>query len=398
MPLDPNPDAPPVAGAEHRSPFDRSDSVAAAHFEAHRIAFAPVVFQVVQVLRREGVLRHLVAARGYLTTDDLQRKTGLSRYALTILLETAFSAGVVDREQTGEASAADVRWKATGVGRLIERDESVRVNMDFVAHVCYRALEHLGQAVKEGRPAGLRELGDWATFYEGMASMPEPARSSWFNFDHFYSDSAFPAAIKILAASKVRHIADVGANTGRFAAAFLEKVPGSHVTLCDLPQQLELARENLAQRDLLRRTSLYPCDLLDEDARLPDGQRAPDAFWMSQFLCCFAEPQIVSILGRAARALRPGGAVYVLDTFWDDQRYDAAAYCLINTSPYFAAVANGNSRMYRADVILNLAQEAGLEPTGTWSDLGWSHTMIRFEPAVASPPDCTDGLSRSSRT
>jgi precorrin-6B methylase 2 len=356
-------------------------TVAEARFEAQRIAFAPVVFHVVQVMRRTGLLGQLVVARDWLSQVDLETSTGLSSYAVTVLLETAFAAGVVERQQEGpDPQAENVKWRATSVGRLIERDPLVRVNMDFVGDVCYRSLAHLEEALTEGRPAGLRELGPWTTFYEGMAAMPEPARSSWFNYDHFYSDSAFPAALEVLATRHVVHVADVGANTGRFAVAFLQRFEHGRVTLCDLPQQLALARANLEQLNLLGRATLYPCDLLDGASQLPAAEAAPDAFWMSQFVCCFTEAQIVSILSRAAAAVRDGGSIFVLDTFWDDQVHSAAAYCLINTSPYFATVANGNSRMYRLDLFLTLAREAGLTARQTWHQQGWCHTLIELGP------------------
>ena len=361
--------------------------VADARFEAQRIAFAPVVFQVVQVMRRTGLLRQLVNAREWIPQVALETATGLTSYAATVLLESAGAARVVERRQDGPDPRAEfVQWRATALGRLIERDPLVRVNMDFVGDVCYRSLAHLEESLKQGRPAGLHELGPWQTFYEGMAEMPEPARSSWFAYDHFYSDSAFPAALEILAAREISHVADVGANTGRFAIAFLQRFPHARVTLCDLPQQLALARANLAESGLLEQARFFPCDLRDESSELPHAEDAPDAFWMSQFLCCFPESQIRSILQRAATAVRREGSIFVLDTFWDDQAHPAAAYCLINTSPYFAAIANGASRMYRLDFVLSVARQAGLAARQVWHQQGWCHTLIELVRADGADP------------
>ena len=52
--------------------------------------------------------------------------------------------------------------------------------------------------MKEGRPAGLKWLGDWPTIYEGLSTLPKQVQDSWFGFDHFYSDSSFPAALEIV--------------------------------------------------------------------------------------------------------------------------------------------------------------------------------------------------------
>jgi len=200
--------------------FTTAATAADARFEAQRIAFAPVVFQVVQVLRREGLLRTLVAARDWVRHNELIAASRLSDYAITVLLETAYAAGIVDRVEQAHLEDRDVRWRATMVGRVIERDPLVGINMDFVGDVCYRSLAHLGEALRSGTPAGLAEFGPWKTFYEGMAGLPEPARASWFAYDHFYSDSAFPDALDALALCGATHIADVGANTGKFAVAF----------------------------------------------------------------------------------------------------------------------------------------------------------------------------------
>lgn len=341
-----------------------------ARFDAQRIAFAPVVFQVVMVLRREGLLKALVEARSEgLSVGELQGRCGLSDYALTVLLECAQSAALVN--------VVDGRYVVTKTGFFLERDELTRVNMDFVADVCYSALAHLGTSLKEGRPAGLGELGRvWkSTVYEDLSKLPEPARSSWFAFDHFYSDSAFPAALEILSQEGITHLADVGANTGRFATAFLERNPAAKVTLVDLGPQLALARANLTEAGLAERAAFHSCDVTASEITFPQGV---DAFWMSQFLCCFSEEQIVAILARALESLPAGCSVYVLDTFWDKQKFDIAAYCLINTSPYFTAVANGNSRMYKAIDLVAMAGRAGLRLVRSYEDLGWSHTLLKL--------------------
>ena len=56
-----------------------------------------------------------------------------------------------------------------------------RVNMDVVHDICYRGLFDLDKSIKEGKPAGLKTLGDWKTFYEGLSSLPpqSAAKAGW---------------------------------------------------------------------------------------------------------------------------------------------------------------------------------------------------------------------------
>ena len=84
-----------------------------------------------------------------------------------------------------------------------------RINMDFMHEVCYRGMFDLDKAVHEGKPAGLKTLGDWKTLYEGLSSLTPQARESWLAFDHYYSDAAFPAALPLVFADHPKRLLDV---------------------------------------------------------------------------------------------------------------------------------------------------------------------------------------------
>ena len=141
----------------------------------------------------------------------------------------------------------------------------------------------------------------------------------------------------------------------------------------DLLPQLEKARARLANAGLDGRATLHPVNLLAGDARLPGGY---DLIWMSQFLDCFSEAQIVHILRLARDAVTPGGSIWVLELFWDRQRFEAAAFSLQQTSLYFTCVANGNSQMYDSSLLLSLVREAGLEVADLTDHVGGYHTLL----------------------
>ena len=70
--------------------------------------------------------------------------------------------------------------------------------------------------------------------------------------------------------------------------------------------------------------------------------------------------------------------LYILETYWDRQRFDAASYSLNATSLYFTAIANGNSRMYHSKDMIRLVQEAGLIVEKDTDDIGMGgHTLFR---------------------
>ncbi len=93
---------------------------------------------------------------------------------------------------------------------------------------------------------------------------------------------------------------DVGGNTGKFAVQCVTQIPGLEVTIVDLPDTLEAAQKIIAEKGLGEKIHFFAADMLDHKNDLPKGF---DAIWMSQFLDCFSEEQINSILTRAVNAM-----------------------------------------------------------------------------------------------
>ena len=48
-----------------------------------------------------------------------------------------------------------------------------------------------------------------------LAQLPDQVQKSWFEFDHYYSDNAFPEVLPIVFANKPKRLLDVGGNTGK---------------------------------------------------------------------------------------------------------------------------------------------------------------------------------------
>lgn len=355
---------------ERQSAFD-------ARYEAQKIAFGPVVFHCVRYAWKRGMLQALAEAGGQgLSVDDMAATGRWSRYALKLVLETCLSCGAV--------SLKDGRYVLDKTGYCVLSDTLTQVNLNFVHDVCYLGLFELESALDEGKPAGLKALEAqagkrWSTIYQGLPELPEPAKSSWFAFDHLYSDTSFPLILPDVFATAPRRIMDIGANTGKFSIAALRHDAQVELHLADLPQQLAVARQALDNEGYARRSHAHPVDLLDDNAPLlPQDAPGMDLVWMSQFLSCFSEQAIASILRRAVAALAPQGQVLILDTFWDRQRYDIAAYCLINTSPYFTAMASGNSKIYESADYVRLCEAAGLRLITVRDGIGYGHSLLRF--------------------
>jgi ubiquinone/menaquinone biosynthesis C-methylase UbiE len=334
---------------------------------AQYIAFGPIVFQASRLMLKFGILERL--RDGDMTLTEIVQATGLSEYAAKVLMEASLSIGttLID-PKTDKFSLSKTGW-------FLLNDPATRVNVDFNHDVNYEGFFHLEEALLEGRPAGLKHFGDWPTLYEGLSSLPEQVKKSWFGFDHFYSDHSFDEALAIVFKYHPGKIMDVGGNTGRWALRCVGYDRDVRVTIVDLPQQLAMMREQTAGKPGADRIDGYAMNMLDPAAEFPKDLH-PDVIWMSQFLDCFSEDEILSILKRAAKVMGPDSRLAIMETFWDRQKYEPASFCLTMTSLYFTAMANGNSKMYHSDDMARLVAEAGMTVEEIHDGLGQGHSIM----------------------
>lgn len=331
------------------------------------LAFAPIAFQASKALRDLGILQ-VVADSGTrgVTIEEVLEHVKLSRYSARVLLEAGLGLEML--------IVNDKRYTLTKTGYFILSDTLTRINMDFSHDVCYNAMNHLQDSLVEGKPRGLKELGPWDTIYQGLSILPEPARTSWFNFDHYYSDLAFPGVLPIVFEHQPKSLLDIGGNTGKWSIACAGYDPDVHITIMDLPVQINVAREKIGAAGLQDRVSFFETNILDESLPFAKGF---DVIWMSQFLDCFSEAEIISILRRCREALNDGGSIFILEPFWNKQQFKSAAFCLQQTSLYFTAIANGNSQMYHTDDFFSCIRAAGLEVVMENNNVGLSYTLLR---------------------
>ncbi|MGM0594307.1 MAG: class I SAM-dependent methyltransferase [Pseudomonadota bacterium] len=337
-------------------------------YEAQKIAFAPLIFQAVRSMRDLGVLEQLEqGGESGVSAEEVGEATGLSPYGVKTLLESGLSCGVVEESETG-------RYQLSKVGYFLLHDKMTRINMDYNHYICYQGMYHLDEAIKEEKPVGLKVFGEqWETLYQALPHLPEPIQKSWYAFDHFYSDSAYPEVLPILFDGKRKRLLDIGTNIGKFTLLAAEHEPEARITMVDLPDQLQNAIANVRQAGLEERVDALALDLLDPQSALPAGF---DIYWLSQFLSCFGHAEIVSILKRIAAVMEDDSRVFILETCWDRQQHEASTYSLINTSLYFTAMASGNSKMYSARELLECIEEAGLEPVQLHDNVGLCHTLF----------------------
>ena len=321
--------------------------------EAQKIAFAPFVFQAVVSLRKLGVFDLIFDYRkkGGISIKDISKKLSISTYGIGVLLEIAESSNIVHKKE-------DLTYELTTIGYFLNYNKTVDVNINFTNDVCYKGLYHLNESIKNGKPEGLKELGDWDTIYEGLSQLTPEIQKSWFEFDHHYSDDVFQDALEIVFRNNPKTIFDIGANTGKFAISSCKFDNNVSIKMIDLPGQLNKALANVKNNGFENRVSGHEIDWLSENPQIPTGT---DTIWMSQFLDCFSEEEILKILKTCVKSMDDKTELLIMETFTDRQKFDNAKFILEATSLYFTVLANGNSKMYPANVFLKLIDKAGLK-------------------------------------
>ncbi len=341
--------------------------------EAQKIAFSPFIFQAINALIKLGILQAVEDAGDTgATVEELSQQLEVSNYGVQVLLDMALSANVVWQQSENK------RFVLDKVGYFFLNDKMTRVNMNFSADVNYLGLEKLTESIMTGQPEGLKIFtNDFDTIYPVLTSLPEPARKSWVDFDHYYSDHSYDAILDSVFASKPKKILDIGGNSGKFALKCLDYNKDVHMVIMDLPSQLEAAKTHAAEASISGRLSFHECDVLDTSQEFYQGA---DVVWMSQFLDCFSLPEIKQILEKTRQAMAKNGELFIMELFWDRQEHDVAALSLNATSLYFTALANGRSRMYSQDAFLKVIEEAGFKIINQTDHIGiGGHSLLHCQ-------------------
>lgn len=335
---------------------------------AHLIAFAPYVWEASKLLIEKGIL-HIVDKSGTegISIEAIVPQTDLSHYGVRVLLEAGLGIGLVYRK-------AD-KYMLAKTGYFMLKNEMTKVNYEFMRDVCADGAGSLEASIQHSKPEGLKVFGDWNTLYEGLSVLPEPAKTSWLAFDHYYSDNTFDVALKLVFESNPKKILDIGGNTGKWSLQSLQYNPEVSIGIVDLPGQLAMAEKNIDAAGFKGRVSYYNHNVLDNSLTLPEGY---DIIWMSQFLDCFSDEEIVGILQKCHKVATPDTRIFINETFWDRQKFETSAFALQMTSLYFTTMANGNSQMYDSQVFYKLIEKAGFEIVKTHDNIGLSHTILEL--------------------
>ena len=235
-------------------------------------------------------LRILVLlGRGDLTVSDLTQVLGQSQPRVSRHLKLLTEAGVVTRYQEG--SWAWFRLGDKSVERAVT--ETALQSIDLTSNAMQRDTERLENVRRDRQARAADYFAQNAAVWDALRSLHAP-------------DDAIEAAM--LSAIKNRRIdtmLDLGTGTGRLLELFAPHYQSA--------VGIDMSREMLAvARAKLENAQITKATIRQGDVSAPPVERGRfDLVTIHQVLHYLDEPQVV--LNEAARALRPGGTLLVVD-------------------------------------------------------------------------------------
>lgn len=342
---------------------ERTSSTITALKDAQKIIFAPLTFQAIGTMLETGILQSLDKTPK--TIQEIMQNLTLTEYTVRTLLEVAEVTDIVEKNED--------KFQLTKTGECFLYDEMTKINFNFIKDCCYLGGSELTQSFLQEKPVGLKKFFvDSDTIYPHIPTLPEKFKKSWYEFDHYYSDNCFDIIYNIISAQNPEKIFDIGGNTGKFERVCLKNNPNIDITMLDLEENIN------AIRNTLTGCKFHPINILDESQKLPEFS---GAILMSQFLDCFSKNHIKSILSRIKNSSQAGTKIYILEPFTNNQVFDGAKLALTHTSLYFTCMANGYSKMYTIDEMLDIIKISGLNITNTYQSIG-AHDYTLLECTV----------------
>jgi ubiquinone/menaquinone biosynthesis C-methylase UbiE len=202
-----------------------------------------------------------------------------------------------ERFTLNDFSRAFLRDGAGGMARLAWKE-----------HLFYAAWSRLADAISTGS----------ALFpsYSDRVAHDLPSVEKFLLALNDLAELAAPGVIATGAFTGAATILDLGGGGGGYAAELARALPGSRVTLADLPEILPIAKGHFERRRLQDRVDLVAADFLKDGCGL--GGRTFDCVFLSHVLHDFEASTASAIVVRAARLVRPGGKLVILDVLAPD--------------------------------------------------------------------------------
>jgi ubiquinone/menaquinone biosynthesis C-methylase UbiE len=235
-------------------------------------------------------------ARGAGTAEELASRVSAPVDTIGRLLAALAALEYVSRDgerfALNEFSRAFLRDGAGGMARLAWKE-----------HLFYAAWSRLADAISTGNAL-------FPSFADRVAH-DLPSVEKFLLALNDLAEMSAPGVIATRAFEGATTILDLGGGGGGYSAQLARALPDTRVTLADLPEITPIAKRYLGRKGIGDRIELAPANFLKDDCGL--GGRTFDCVFVSHVLHDFDASTASVIVARAAKLVRPGGNLVILD-------------------------------------------------------------------------------------
>lgn len=232
---------------------------------------------------------------GAKTLDELAGAIGCSAEGTRAVADVAAALGWLERTG-GQYRNGPLAEKWLGPGAAHDFTPAL-----LWARELTQVLQDLPQAVREGKPA--RPLWEVYAGNDG----------AWRDFAAYMKVKSQLTVSAIVEAAPLpegaTRLLDLGGSHGLHSMAFCHRYPALDATILDLPEGLAHTGAALAAEGLADRVSLWPGSFFTEDL----GEEAYDVVLLFEIVHNHTDEENRDLIARAAKALRPGGRIIVLE-------------------------------------------------------------------------------------
>ena len=252
--------------------------------------------------------------------DALAQELKARPDALERLLDACVGLGLLSKTHGAYANTP-----ATTTYLCKQSDRRVLGYVHFSNHVMWNLWSHLEDAVREGTNRWKQAYGWDAPIFANFFHTEEALREFLLGM-HGYGLISSPQVVEAFDLSPYHVLADLGGATGHLAVAACRRYGAMRAVVQDLPEALPLARELVSQTEVHDRVGFSAGDFFRDP--LP----AADVYALGRILHDWAEPKILTLLGRIHEALASGGAVLIAEKLLNEDK----------TGPTWAQMQNLN--------------------------------------------------------
>lgn len=273
--------------------FLESDEAPAAYLDL----LNAVSFRAAGAGLRLGIFEAL--ADGPLPLDVLATRTGTNPLGLRLLADALAGYGYLTRTDGSYANTANTtRWL------LRDAPGSFAPVLSFWSALITGWWHDLEESVQRGGPTG--------DFYAWLETRPDTLADFQTMLRRLADWLGAEIVPLVPLGDGERSMVDLGGGHASYSAAFLRANPGLRATVVDLEGALRQGADTVAAAGLTDRVTLRPGDLFGTE--IGTGH---DLVLLFNIVHGYQRDDVLTLLRRAATALRPGGRVALLEPLAD---------------------------------------------------------------------------------